>query len=310
MRGVLIFVGIVVANPAIAQSTDQSTQSIAPGNTPAKGNGAEFEFSASPSFGSSVSDDIASTMIDESEYEASFRAWTALDRLNGLRAQLKAGITYSPNYFDDDQPESGVYGEAQLGDTFIRLRNIVHGNFSEAEGVNNAVRPYARYRFTSVHKNFMAAHVRDDQQATIGLRYRHVPYVMTEDNMERGLYFEARIEINRIWSTDNAEELWNPKTQVDIYSKPLWRNVRLVGRATFEGQLYDHLDARPGKQRDDWRMRLTGGFDISDIASKLFGNNDLSVEILGRFQRRWSNADDARHVRAYFVPSLSITAPL
>jgi len=268
---------------------------------------AEGELTLSPSFGKSIEETSAAT-VDDSEYEAAIRLRGPLDSLGGMRLQLQAGVTYSPNW-DTDPSESAYYGEIQLGDTYIAPRRLLRGDFGTvASDTEPAIRPFGRIRHSRVEKNFLGSRQRDDTQATIGLRYRRAPYVLENDRSVRGMYFEIRAEVSRIWSTDRDERLWNPKVQFDVYSKPLARSLRLLARVSYEVNFFSEKRV-PAELRQDGRLRVTAGADLSQLAARVFGSENVSVEILGRYQGRWSNDPTGDHQRGYFVPSISLTLP-
>lgn len=276
-----------------------------------------------PAFGEPLISDSDNDLVDDSEYEAMLRIRRPLDDLRGIWLQLQAGVVSTPNLLDGDNPESAYYGEVQLGDTYVPFSELRRGNFRESAAATriNAFRPYLRYRFSVVNEGFLDRRTRDDHRATLGLRYRRVPFIVertyTEDGVPippqvlPGFYFEVRAEVSRIWSTKGSEELWNPRVQLDLYSPPFWSGARFVVRTTGEMNLFDNALAPNGEERVDTRLRVSAGVDLSESLEDLLNipDNRVQAEILGRFQSRWSNDPGREHTRLYFLPSLTVTLP-
>ena len=269
----------------------------------------EAELTLRPSIGEPISTDGDDNLVDDSDYEFSLRFWRPINRLNKMRVQLKLGLSGTPNYLDGDNPESAAYAEVQLGDTYVPFRNLLDGEFERAPEAANAIRPYARYRLVSVHDQFLRDWKRTDHKVTLGVRYRRVKYVM-DDVQVPGLYFEGHAEVTRVGSSQGSEELWNPRLQFDVIGAPFWMGTRFVFKATGEGSLYTKAEAPDGDKRRDWRLRLTSGFDISKPLKELTGIKGLRAEVLGRFQRRWSNDSNREHKRIYFVPTVALAMPI
>lgn len=249
------------------------------------------------------------------------RARRPLGMLGGIRLQLQAGIVSTPNFLDADSSESAAYGEIQLGDTYVPFSELRRGRFRSAGATRkNAVRPYVKYRFSSVHEDLLEQHKRSDHRATAGFRYRRIPYTVQPGYSENGIpdtklwpgaYFEVRAEVSKVWSSQGSEDLWNPRVQFDLYGPPFWNGTRFVFRATAEMNLYDHALAPDGDKRIDTRLRAVSGLDLSEPLRDQFDLPDGSVqaELLGRLQQRWSNDPGRKHTRLYFVPSLNFTVP-
>ncbi len=277
-----------------------------------------IDLAAAPTIGVSLPTSSGDDLVDDTELKAALRFRRTVDSLRGLRVQFQVGVTSSPNEFDSDIDESSYFGEVQLGDTYVPYSELRRGRFGTSAGDVriNTVRPYARYRFTSVHDDFLAQGKRIDHRATLGLRYRRVARIDTDpDNPKdyiRGLHFELRAELGKVWSSSNTDEHWNPSVQVDIYSPVFLNRTRFVVRVAADLSAYDDALAPNGDTRLDKRVRVSAGLDLSDTFKDWFNWKKASpqVELLGRYQQRWSNDPTKEHSRAYFVPTLSVSLPL
>jgi hypothetical protein len=311
MRKYILMVALAAAVPVDAQTIPGTGDRPPPSPSTwwSEWDGAA-ELSLAPAFGEGITSDGGNDLVDDSEYEASVRIWRPIDRLNGLRLQFQAGVTASPYQFDGEAPESAAYAEVEIGDTFIPLREFLRRDFRRAApDAANAVRPYARYRLTSVHDGFLDGHARDEHKGTLGIRYRRVPLVMADDDSVPGAYWEARAELNRVWSTDDSQEVWNPKLQLDVYGRPFLGGVRFVFSATGEANVFAHALAPDGDEREEWRIRVTPGFDVSAPLQRRLGWSGIEAQILGRLEHRSSNDPERDHTRLYFVPSVTVTVP-
>lgn len=277
------------------------------------------EFSISPRVGKALPLDSGEDRVDESEGEVSLLARRE-NTLGVLPLQLKGGLTLSPQLFDDGDPESAFYGELTVGDSFIPFRQIllrpgVKGAGARATKVEDGWRPYFRYRFTSIYADLFDAWDRNEHRGTIGLRYRNIETIMSSGRMRPasevgaasnvpGWSWELRGEVNRVWSTASSKRQWNPMVRGSLFSRPIAGFFRLYGEAQFELGLFRDEKDLEGDLRRDRRLRLTGGVDLSEWASKV--GADVTFQLTGQYQRRWSNVADARHERGYFIPALSI----
>lgn len=325
MRVFIIGAMLAGAAPAGAQTTlsaREPERAASAQETPQwlRGWSGFFEVSASPAFGEPIRTGANDDPVDDSEYEALLRLRRPLNRAGGIRLQLQAGVTSTPEFFEgslDESRESSVYGEVQLGDTFVPFRELRRRNFRITANATEpaAFRPYLRYRLARVDKGTFEGYLRTDHSMTAGLRYRRVPFV-TSDGKEPGLYYELRAQLTRIWSTDPSEELWNPQVRADVYSQPFWRGTRIVVRASAEANFFENVrvpDANgiPSDElRREPRFRLNAGFDISKPLQTWLRFDDIELELMGRLQRRESNDESREHWRLYFMPALTLTVPL
>lgn len=251
-------------------------------------------------------------MVDESDAELSLAFRRPFARLRGVQIQFKGGLTYSPQMLSDADRESALYGEVSIGDTYLPLRRLMeNGRIREAEGLEDAFRPYGSYRFTNVRNSFIGASARDDHQVTGGIRYRDVRTRLcdpsqSEDSCERGYYFEARLEVANVWSTDPTRDRLMPTVRLDIVSREYMNSLRLFGRASVDANFYANAQNLAGDAREDWRLRLTGGVDLSALMMRTTGLSDITVEFAVRYQQRWSNVADQDHRRFYFVPAFRV----
>lgn len=188
----------------------------------------ELSLELSPRIGKPLPANADGDLIDEGEYGIGFAL--SRKRASGLLAfQLKGGAAYSPQIFDREPAESSVYAEATVGDTYLsfqELRRRLHA--TKAGDVEDAIRPYARYRFSKAFAGLLGATDRDEHQVTGGLRYRDVQTIMCDapDKLPAdmvgpcsdtpGIYWEGRIEAKNIWSTDPAKRRFAPSVRFDL----------------------------------------------------------------------------------------------
>lgn len=333
MGKAILAIILSVAMPAAAKAAEQTP--VQGGTPPPATNETGFqqwlkewdgfvEFQLRPAIGEPINRTADDDVVDDSEYEALLRIRRPLDSLRGIRLQLQGGVVSTPNLLDGENSQSALYGEIQLGDTYIPYTELRRANFrvSAAATRPNAFRPYVRYRYSRLYDGLLEDYSRTDHRATAGLRYRRVPFTVeqrhTEDGRPEpaqilpGLYFELRAELSRVWSTNPGEELWNPRLQLDVYSRPFWNGTRFVFRATGEMSIYDNALAPNGDERVDTRLRVVAGFDLTEPLEDLLDLKDgiMQAELMGRFQVRWSNDPGREHTRLYFVPTVTITLPL
>lgn len=321
LKGLLaIFSLFLFSSLSFAQSSRQGLQGTTNSTSDWwRGWEGEAELSIGPRIGEPLPIDSDDDIVDDSEGELTISITRSnIPTVNQL--QFKLGITSSPQYLDAQDPESSYYGEVAIGDTYVSLRRLrPHSGNGATNEVEDAWRPYGRYRFTRIFQGFLNDYVRNEHQVTAGIRYRDVRSIMCDlaiaaatevgacSNM-RGVSWEVRAEVNRIWSSDDAEERFNPVLRFDLISRRLLGGVRIFGRAQAEAGFYQHARVPlTNERREDWRLRLTGGIDLSVLASRL--GPDVALELAGQFQRRWSNDPSKEHSRAYFIPTLSVTTP-
>lgn len=273
-------------------------------------------FSLSPRVGEPLPLDSSEDIVDESEGELSFVVRRPRT-IGSLQLQLKGGVTSSPHLFDDDDPESSLYGELTLGDTYLTIGELVLREGGDPSAIRDAVRPYFRYRLTNVYGDFLQDWSRRDHTVTTGVRYRDIRTIMCHARMPAaaevgactnrpGVYVEARAEVNQTWSTNIGYRRLYPSLRVDVYSRPFAGGLRVFGWA--QGELsFFHDERTPDDEelRRDFRLRLTGGLDLSEWARRLGPRLDLVLA--GQYQRRWSNNAGKEHDRGYFIPSLTLT---
>jgi len=272
----------------------------------------------SPALGEPISDAFADDYVDQSEYEAALAIQRPLDFAGGLLMEVRGGFTAQPHLSDDNAQESSYYGQLTLGDTYLPLgRAVQDGRLQKADDIEDAVRLFGRYRFASVHSGFLEKRTRDEQQTTAGIRYRDVRRIRCTDGRTAkseypcgnvaGWSWEARAELTYLWSTESSKDRIFPTVRGDIISGPFWGGFRGVVSAVGEWSFYQNERVGPESDlRQDFRLRVQAGVDITGPLRRLFGGSKaVSGEVLGRFQRNWSDRSDKEHSRIYFVPSLS-----
>jgi hypothetical protein len=307
---------VLFGSPALAQNKDtgpgaSSATSGAHGSIWQGG----LELSVTPRIGRQQPFDTSEDVVDESETELVL-SFKRPNTVGSLPLALKAGLTWSPQYFDDSDPQSGIYGEIGVGDSYLPLSRLAFRRGTAAPtAIDDGFRPYASYRYTSVRQAFLDARVRDEHQITAGLRYRDIRSIMCQPNAvegvtpcgtDPGVSWEARAEVKQIWSSDPAEERTAPSVRADLISRPRAGGIRFFARAQVEARFYDSARASPsGEHRQDWILRLTPGINLTGLIQHWLRGPEL--ELGGQLQRRWSNDPGRRNTRFYFVPSLSFS---
>lgn len=293
--------GELTANPQV-QNDQQWDRSI--------------HFELGPRLGESLRPGTDEDPVDESELGA-YLKFVRPDVFASQPIAFRLGATYSPQWLDDTDPTGGFYGEVVLGDDPIPLfRLSLRDGSGFATQVEDTIRPYASYRFTSVHQDFVGDWARDEHRAVLGVRFRDVQTIMcdvagtttansTACSNIPGIYAEARIELVQTWSTDAGYTRTAPTVRLDVVSRPIAGAIRFFGRAQGEAAFYSSVRVAPlGPKREDWRIRVTAGLDLSGLAARL--NDGITLEAAVQFQQRWSNDPGREHTRAYFVPALSM----
>lgn len=327
LTGIALSFVAVSSDTSLTQAAAPQPQSyVSPVQAPAPSQKWKMwiDLRASPAIGEDVRISSDTDRVDDSDYEATLRIRHDIDRLRGLRIEARAGVVALPNTFDNEDAESSIYGEVQLGDTFLTFADIRRLRLGQSASATarKAARPYVRYRFSRNYGGFVTDYKRTDHRFTAGLRYRYVPWTVVWTPTEGGqpsqpvtlprTYFEARGELTRVDSTAPSQEHWNPRVQVDFYSRPFWNATRFVVKATGDLFRFDNLRTQGGERILDKRLRLSAGFDVSEPIKDWMDLTDtsLQLEITGRWQRRWSNQPTREHSRAYFVPQLSLQIPV
>src|SRR4028119_73465 len=172
--------------------------------------------------------DSTEDVVDEGENELAFTLQRS-NTIGSLPVAVTGGLTYSPYLFDDDEePESAQYGEITLGDAFIPLHRLRPFKAGQATNkVQDAPRPYARYRYTRAFRGLLEDFQRNEHQITIGFRFRDIRTIMCDQVLRPasevgactnvpGWSWEVRGEANRIWSSDPDEERLVPSVRAEV----------------------------------------------------------------------------------------------
>lgn len=304
---------IITAAPATAQETERRNPLWSDWS-------ATLENRVAPALGEPVSDDFVDSYVDQSEYEVSLAIRRPLNFFYNLPFEIKGGVTAQPHLSDTAPQESSYYGQVTFGDTFMPLGRIVQGgDIQRAADIDDAIRAYGRYKISSIQKGILDGESRQEQQASAGVRYRDIRRVIcTQGRQADGPYpcgdvpgrsWEARAEIAYLWSNDESRDRIFPSARVDYVSGPFWGGTRWVAAAMGEYSFYQNERVLPADElREDLRLRLQTGFDVSGPVKKLLAvSKGVSAEVIGRFQRNWSDRPDRRHKRLYFVPSVTFS---
>jgi len=92
-----------------------------------------------------------------------------------------------------------------------------------------------------------------------------------------------------------------------VISGPFWIDLRAAAAAMGVWSFYRKERMGPRSELgQDLRLRVQAGLDVSAPVRRLFAvKKDISAEVLGRFQRNWSDRADKEHSRLYFGPSIT-----
>jgi len=122
-----------------------------------------------------------------------------------------------------------------------------------------------------------------------------------------GWAWEACGKLKYLWSTDSTKNRIFPTASADVISDPFWDDLRAVAAAMGEWSFYrnERVGSR-SELRQDLRLGVQAGLDVSAPVRRLFAvKKDISAEVIGRFQRNWSDGADTEHSRLYFGPSIT-----
>ena len=275
------------------------------------------EFSLSPRLGRQKPFDTDEDPVDESGGELSFTLERSRAILS-LPLSLTVGVASSPQWFDDETPEHGLYGQLTLGDDYRPIHRLrtTEGDADASEDVHDALRPVLSYRYTRIYNDLLSDFARDEHEVAGGIRYRDVRTIMCEKanpgaaNVKGacgdlpGISYVLRADVSRIWSSDPTETRLAPRVRGELVSHLLKRSIRLFGRMEYEWRFYDGVRvAGSGEKREERRLRAGAGIDLSAWADRYV--KGLELELEAQVQRRWSNDPDRRHTRFYVIPALT-----
>lgn len=262
----------------------------------------EVIFSLTPKVGSSLPLSTELDPVDNSEVSGAF----AIKRKgnSGLTDfAVETGFTSAPQLLDDNDETSSLYVKATLGDRYVPLPQLLRdlqGN-AAAKAAPDEIRPYASYQFAKLYSGFLDARTSHDHTATVGVRYRDIRSVMSATD-KMGVYTELRAEVARVWSNDNSRDQIIPGIRAKLVSRPLASGVRFFGEARGDFMFYtDRPVATSGKDREDQRLRLTAGADLSALLKGPI------LEVAVQYQKLWSNDQAAEHDRIFFAPTFRFT---
>lgn len=259
----------------------------------------EIQLNLTPKIGTSLPLSTDLDPVDNSGVDGSFTI-ERKGRTGLSDFAITFGITSAPQLLDDNNETSSLYVKATVGDRFIPFGEIlrrVDGRDLSIEP--DAWRPYASYQFARVHSGLLDRRTSDDHTMTIGIRYRDIRSVMRSSG-ERGVYAEFRGEIQRVWSTLDEREEIVPSVRARLYSRPLPGGWRIFGEGRGDYKFFTNRPLVGGEDREDRRLRLTLGADLSSLL------NGPQVEVGVEYQKLWSNDDTADHDRLFFAPTISL----
>lgn len=266
----------------------------------------EIIFLLAPKAGSSLPLSTEIDPVDNSEVSGAF----VIKRKSksGLTDfALETGFTSAPQLLDDNDETSSLYIKATLGDRYVPLPQLLRdlqGN-AAAKATPDKIRPYVSYQFAKLYSGFLDMRTSDDHTATVGIRYRDIRSVMSATN-EMGVYTELRAEVARVWSTDDSRDQIIPGVRAKLVSRPLACGIRMFGEARGDFMFYTNRPvATSGKDREDQRLRLTAGADLSELLKGLLKEPLLEVAV--QYQKLWSNDQTAGHDRIFFAPTFTLT---
>lgn len=276
-----------------------------------------LENKVAPALGEPIADTFADDYVDQSEYEVSFALKRNLDSFFGAPFELKGGVTAQPHLSDDGAQESAAYAQVTFGDSFVPLNQLIaEGRLRKPKNREDAWRPFVRYRFADVQSGILDKHARDEETVSGGIRWRNVLTVQCDGGRSADVYpcgedhgwaLEVRGELAYLWSSDSSRDRIYPTARADVISPMFWGGVRTVAAVWYERSFYQNERVGVDQElREDERLRIQAGFDISAPVQRLFATGKtITAELLGRFQRNWSDRADREHSRLYFVPSIS-----
>jgi hypothetical protein len=281
-----------------------------------------FTISARPTFGTDLPDDIDRDLVDEADGEVSLRLTKKLYKAVNL--QLRAGATYAPNYFDEDDGRSSLYAQVGIGEVETRLTRFQSLSSNELSQFQDTVLPYLRYRYIRAYERFFDRVKANDHRVTVGLTYTDIRGIMCSDEEwrrvkedpgieglctgDKGLYWQLETNFNRLMSDDPIREKNFATVSAKAISRPLWYGIRLFGELGGEAHFFSTEKVSGGRHRKDRLARLTLGVDLTRPLSRALGirgRSAMDASIGARWERNWSNGADKRYERGFIVPVLS-----
>jgi hypothetical protein len=276
-----------------------------------------------PTFGADLPEDVARDIVDEGEGELAVRFTRHI--AGSLDLQLRGGVTFAPNYFDDDDARSALYGQVSVGEVPDLLTEFRSLGSTEISAFQDTITPYARYRYIRGYEQFLERVKSHDHRFTVGLVYQDVRGIMCSDSEwrrlqedpdleglctgDRGLYWQAEGNFNVVASPDPLRERSYATLALKGLTRP-FGGVRFFAELGGEAHFYDHERvAVTGRRREDRLARATVGVDVSSALAgwlRLGRRHGLEASVGLRWERNWSNRPDKRYERGFVTPTLSL----
>lgn len=321
--------GLGISHTASAQSVQKSLDMvgvISKGNDRDPTKNWEFTavFSAEPSFGKPLPyDPDADDLLDESEYALKVGVKRAFDRYT---IKLDGGATMSPHVLDDGDRESAFFGQFALEtqDMFALAR--ADGR-SISNGGNDSTIGYFRYKLEQPFSGIFETNTALIHKFTLGLaltdylfvwcqagetphRRPSDPATTLEGCTGKGsIGYKIAAEIAQQVSANDDNEKLSPKLSAEFYFP---NRIGLDFGLELVAQLdrYDHALGIDGDKRLDKNLSAKLLFKPDRWLYRHGWSDALELNFGVEYRRRWSNADGKSYERGFFLPSLTISAPL
>jgi hypothetical protein len=320
MRMIMLVAAGLAASSAAAQQPESGRT-----DTASFPDGWEGRISATfrPIVGRDLPAGIVRDTKDESDGELALSLKRPL--AGNLDIQIRLGATFAPNYFDEDDPQSGLYAQIGIGERADLLTGFRSLGTDEISRHQDTITPYARYRYIRGYEGFFERPATNDHRFTVGLTYQDIRGVMCSDEEwrrleeaadleglcagDRGLYWRIDGNFNLVESTDPLRERSFAAVGVKAVSRPL-RGVRFFAEVGAEAHFYSNERVATGARREDRLARVTLGVDASRPFARLMRigrRRELEASIGARWERNWSNRADKRYERGFLVPTLALS---
>ena len=270
-----------------------------------------LEGDITPMLGTSLPLAAGSNPVEFSEY-AAMATFKWKDAIGKVPLKVKLGVFSWPDNFDSSNAESSAFGEIVLGDDPYSVQQFRFGA-QDADRIEDSVAPTAAFRYARVHSGLFGAYARDEKTLTWGVTFKDVrsivcarkavPLVKSQTCGDQpGISFKLTGQVAKLWSSDDGENRLSPRIKLTVTGPVVGNAAFLFVRADYEIRYYDARLAT-NERRTDYRLLLTGGFDIAPLLAQKRGWIDTAEVGVAYFRGR-SNKMSANFDRGYFAPAL------
>lgn len=247
-------------------------------------------------------DGSAQDVVDESEHAVAIELVKADFLRKGWPLRFKAGATYSPQAFDDQDPSSATYVQIGLGDNAIGLASETAFGKVWAK-YDGKIKPFLRFRHTDAQRGFLDGHKRYDDSLTGGFAFTsNAPQYCRADAGGKANFCKSDWKISlgadvaRNWSSDPTQRYWQVKASAKGQSPSIDFGPAVNFFSSFEGarRAFDSVTG-VAIDRRDWSFKTSGGIESQFTIYAIAFSAVAGV----RYQVRDSNIAVNDHRRTY-----------